>query len=80
MREDSGNGAFLSVGALRGEPEGRTPLLVTLKNMLRIVSVYGRQFPDGHVLRNMERRTFPWPVERRLNIFIRILLRDLSDI
>jgi hypothetical protein len=37
MEEGSGNGASLSlsVGALRGKPGGRAPLLGTLKNLSR---------------------------------------------
>jgi hypothetical protein len=30
MREGSGNGAYLSIGALREEPGGRAPILRTL--------------------------------------------------
>ena len=33
MKEDSGNGASLSVGALRDEPGGRASLLGTLKDI-----------------------------------------------
>ena len=31
MKEGSGNGASLSMGALQGEPGGKAPLLGTLK-------------------------------------------------
>jgi hypothetical protein len=33
VKEDSGNGTSLSMGALRGEPGGRAPLLGTLQDI-----------------------------------------------
>ena len=53
IKEVSGNGASLSVGALRGEAGGRTPLLGTLKDRLIKTLEMGVCFHGGPVLGNM---------------------------
>jgi hypothetical protein len=54
MKEGSGNGASPSMEALRGEPGGRTPLLVTLKDW-RWISL-----TVGAPLGNLEGRLVYW--------------------
>jgi hypothetical protein len=54
IKEGSGNGASLSVGALWGEPGGRAPLLGTLKAMLSKALETGVFFQRGPVLGNMK--------------------------
>jgi hypothetical protein len=74
MKEASGNGASLSVGALWGEPGGRAPLVGTPKDMPSKGLEMGIYFHRGPIWGNMEwgGRSFPRASERRVKfIFIR---------
>ena len=74
MKEGSGNGASLSVGALWGEPRGRAPLLGTLKDVLSKALETGDCFYTGPDLGNMWGSSFPRAFERRVKF---LLSRDL---
>jgi len=70
MKEGSGNGAALSVGALRGEPGGRATLLGTPKDMLSMGQEMGDCFHTGPVLGNIRGRSFPRAFERRVKFLL----------
>jgi hypothetical protein len=70
MKEDSGNGASLSVGVLCGEPRGRAPLLGTPKDMLSKALEMGYCFHTGPVLGNMLGNSFPRAFERRVKFLL----------
>ena len=69
--ESSGNGTFLTVGALWGEPGGRVPLLGTLKDMLSKALEMGVCFHRGPILGNMGGHSFARVFEEVWNFFIR---------
>jgi len=73
MKDGSGNGTSLSVGAVRGESEERSPLLETPKDMLSKALEMDSCFLRVPVLGNMWGRSFPRAFERWVQfIFVRI--------
>ena len=75
MKEGSGKGASLSVGALLGEPSGGAPLLGTPKDVQGKDLEMGVCFQRGPVLGNIGGRSFPRAFERRVKfIFLEELL------
>jgi hypothetical protein len=81
MKEGSGNGASLSVGALRGEPVGRAPLLEIPKDMLSKALEMRVFFRRGPVLGNMGEAPFLGPSRERSNSFFisRNFMRNSRD-